>query len=373
MDIKEIDMIKDLRHQLHSCPELSNHEINTKRTLMEFLKAHTSLEIVDRGQWFYALHHGCGKASSIALRADMDALPIEETVEFPYASKRAGVSHKCGHDGHCAVLSGVALELQKRSTKGDVYLIFQHAEEIGAGGEECAKLIEEKGISRIYALHNWNGFPENAVVVRYGVSQCASMGLTVKFYGIPSHASQPEHGKTPVPAVAKLALEMQKYYRAPGSEKGMVLCTIVHILVGNKDFGCAPANGEISVTLRTDYERDLDALNISIRKYAERLAHEYGLSVEFTESDRFPETLNNDDCSDCVAAVARQLGLQVVVPKFPLRASEDFGWYLKKCPGAMFYIGNGENYAGLHTLEYDFNDKIISTGIQMFLGLIEAQ
>lgn len=373
MDGNILKTVTHLRHMLHLSPELSLHEQRTKVALIKFLKTQTTIKVVERGRWFYALHSGSGKGEPIAFRADMDALPIDESgCDLQYKSKLKGVSHKCGHDGHCAILEGLAMELEGRETPGDVYLIFQHAEEIGAGGEECAQLIEEKGIKRVYALHNWNGFPENSVVVRSGVSQCASMGLTVRFRGVRTHASQPELGKNPAEAVARLAMAIDGQNRPPESTDGMVLCTIVHMLVGSRDFGCSPADGELSVTLRTDYERDLDRVNALVRETSENLAKEYGLSVSFEESDRFPETLNDAAEAERVADCAKRLGLEVVRPKRPLRASEDFGHFLKKCPGAIFYIGNGVDYPALHSLDYDFNDSIIETGVDMFLELIKG-
>ena len=369
-----LEAIRELRHRLHRCAELSLQEHRTRETLIEFLNANTTLEVTNVGRWFYALKRGRNASAPItAIRADFDALPIPETIDVPYASLTPGVSHKCGHDGHSSILSGVAMELSSVETEGDVYLIFQHAEEIGAGGEECSRFIEDKGISRVYALHNWSGFPEHSVIVRDGVSQCASMGLTVRFLGIRSHASEPEHGISPAPAVARLALDMQKYSRPAGDPRGLMLCTIVHMLVGSRDFGCAPGYGEISATLRTELERDLNGLSTSIRKAAEGYAGEYGLRVEFEESDRFPDTKNDSNCIKNVVACAHELGLDVITLKDPIRGSEDFGWFLKKCPGAIFYLGNGETYPAIHTLEYDFNDQILENGVDMFLALIRKQ
>ena len=369
-----LEAIRELRHRLHRCAELSLQEQRTRATLIEFLNANTTLEVTNVGRWFYALKKGIEPdAPSVAIRADFDALPIPETIDVPYASRTPGVSHKCGHDGHSSILSGVAMELSAVETESDVYLIFQHAEEIGAGGEECSRLIEEKNISKVYALHNWSGFPEHSVVVREGVSQCASMGLTVRFLGVRSHASEPEHGISPAPAIARLALEMQEYSRPADDPRGLMLCTIVHMLVGSRDFGCAPGYGEISATLRTELERDLNGLNASIREAARRYADEYGLRVEFEESDRFPDTANDSSCVSNVKDCARSLGLDVITLKDPIRGSEDFGWFLKKCPGAIFYLGNGEDYPAIHTLEYDFNDRILENGVDMFMSLIQKQ
>ena len=127
--------ITQLRHQLHRYPELSMQEYRTKDTLINFIKKETDLEVTDRGHWFYACYHcGIPGAESIAFRADFDALAIPEENDLPYCSRNPGVSHRCGHDGHSAVLAGLALEVAQYGADKDVYFIFQHAEEIGGGG-----------------------------------------------------------------------------------------------------------------------------------------------------------------------------------------------------------------------------------------------
>lgn len=146
-------------------------------------------------------------AGAVAFRADMDALPIEEGIELSYASERPGVSHKCGHDGHCAALCGLALELEGRETDRPVYFIFQKAEEIGGGGELAAELIEEKGIREVYAFHNLSGYPEKAVVYRRGLTQPASEGMKILFFGRQSHASAPEEGINPSEVIGDVAFK----------------------------------------------------------------------------------------------------------------------------------------------------------------------
>ena len=156
----QLSAITQLRHTLHRHPELSMQETETMKILQVFLQENTSLEIHAGEGWFYALKkasasfQSSSNAGPMAFRADMDALPIAESISLPYGSENEGISHKCGHDGHCAVLCGLALELDRRETDRDVYLIFQPGEEIGAGAKRCAELIREKGIAEIYAMHN---------------------------------------------------------------------------------------------------------------------------------------------------------------------------------------------------------------------------
>ncbi len=376
MNTNHLDLITELRHELHAHAELSGQEYHTKQILMNFIKTHTHLNVVDMGNWFYAvLSEGDPIAADkkpIAFRAEMDALPMEEKIDLSYGSVHAGAAHKCGHDGHSAVLAGLALELEAKAGNWnrDIYLIFQHAEETGAGGEECAEFLKKTDVKTVYAFHNWSGFPEHEIVIRDGIVQCASKGFTVRMEGIPSHASEPEHGKNPAAALAELVFTLPEEVEEPGY-KGLVMATVVDVSVGSKDFGISASKGEVSMTLRAEYSRDLALLEEEVRERAEILAEEHGLQIFFEESDVFPETVNNPEAAECVRRAAESLGLDVQNLKETIRGSEDFGYYLKECPGAIFYIGNGKAYPQLHTSEYDFNDRILETAVNMFVKLAE--
>lgn len=384
MDRENLEKIKQLRHELHAHPELSMEERETKRRLMEFLRENTKLFIEDRGHYFYAYANGKNeKLEPVAFRADMDALPMEEKAGLPYGSKNPGVCHKCGHDGHCAVLCGLALEADRLGTDRPVYFIFQHGEEIGGGGEECAGLIREKGIRRVFAFHNMSGYPEGQVLVKSGVTQCTSKGLTIYMEGTPAHASQPEDGKNPAAALAKLALAIEAMAGGQQGEEnaaqeensdfgGFVLATIVELAAGGRNFGIAASKGSVSVTLRADYERDLNRLEERIRETAQELAKRYGLALSFEEQDFFPETVNDPEAVSLVRRAAVSLKIPVRELSQPFRASEDFGYYLKQCPGAIFYIGNGEDHPQLHTAEYDFNDGILERAADLFFALLRV-
>lgn len=391
MDRENLEKIKRLRHELHAHPELSMKERETKRRLMEFLRKNTKLFIEDRGHYFYAYANGKNEElEPIAFRADMDALPMEEKAGLPYGSKNPGVCHKCGHDGHCAALCGLALEADRLGTDRPVYFIFQHGEEIGGGGEECAGLIREKGIRWVFAFHNMSGYPEGQVLVKSGVTQCTSKGLTISMEGTPAHASQPEDGKNPAAALAKLALAIEAMAGAQRGEEnagqgeenaaqeenssfgGFVLATIVELSAGGRNFGIAASKGSVSVTLRADYERDLNRLEERIRETAQGLAKRYGLALSFEEQDFFPETVNDPEAVSLVRRAAASLKIPVRELSQPFRASEDFGYYLKQCPGAIFYIGNGEDHPQLHTAEYDFNDGILERAVDLFFALLRV-
>ncbi len=149
MNEKNLELAVKLRHELHRNPELSNHETWTKRRLIDFLKTHTKLEIVDRGLWFYAVYRAGEGKRNIAFRADFDAIPMQESIDIPHASQNPGVSHKCGHDGHSAALAAFALEIDQLGADKNVFFLFQHAEETGDGAAQCAVFIKENGIHEI--------------------------------------------------------------------------------------------------------------------------------------------------------------------------------------------------------------------------------
>ncbi len=396
----DLEKIISLRHTLHRCPELSMQEKKTAAILQQFLRDNTSLEICQRDGWFYALKQARpdqrraeltslsakhlqpsghqqegvsfpvpGTSAPIAFRADMDALPIPETIELPYGSQNEGVSHKCGHDGHCAALCGLALALDQMETTRDVYLIFQPGEEIGAGALVCRDLITEKGISEIYAFHNLGGYPEGSLVYREGLTQPASEGLRICLTGKTSHASAPEKGNNPAGVLAEIVLAAQKLNVC---HLPMRLCTITGIRLGDGDFGISPGEGEVCMTLRAEAESDMENMEETVLRFARDKAAEAGLEMQYSIHDRFPETRNHDACLARVLDAAGRIPLKK--PAIPMRelwrASEDFGYYLKICPGAMFYIGNGEDYPALHTTGYDFNDRILETAVDLFLELV---
>lgn len=350
-----------LRHELHRHPELSGQETNTKKYLMELISEDTGLEVCDRGNWFYAYYESeLPEAKNIAVRADMDALPMSDIEGLEYQSETEGVSHRCGHDGHSAVLYGLARMVSENDAANNVYFIFQHGEETGLGAYECAELIEEKSIDEIYAFHNWSGFPEKAVVLKRGTVMCASEGLRIVMTGKPAHASRPEDGASPAFALSKIVAKAAELERP-----GETMATVVGINCGGTNFGMMPGEGEVDITLRALREEDMKALESELTGFAEAVGSEAGLDVVIEKLDVFPETTNDKEAIAKVTKAACELNMEVREMAEPIRSSEDFGWYQKKCPGAMIFIGNGENYPQVHTEGYDFNDNIIETAANL--------
>ncbi len=337
--------------------------------LKAFLLDNTALTVVQRDGWFYAVRPGLPGGGSIAFRADMDALPIAESLSLPYASKHDGISHKCGHDGHCAALCGLALELDDAPPHPTVYLLFQPAEEIGQGALRCRTLLRECGIDEIYAFHNLGGFPQGSVVYRRGLTQPASEGLRIRMQGKSAHAAEPENGCSPAQALASLTLYAQTYARTQ-TDEDLLFCTVTGLTVGNGDFGISPGEGELCLTLRSASEARMKQLEQDLLSYAQTLADQSGLNMSYRVCDAFPETRNHEACLDRILCAAESLSLQTVSMPSLWRASEDFGHYLRDCPGAMIYIGNGKQYAPLHTAAYDFNDAILETAVDLLAAIV---
>ena len=368
MNRTHLSEIIALRHTLHACAELSMHETRTMQILTDFLRERTGLTVVQRDGWFYALRRGVPGAKTICLRADMDALPMAETLSLPYASQQDGISHKCGHDGHCAALCGAALELDEMPPGANVCLLFQPGEETGQGAALCRTLLQEQNVSEIYAFHNLSGYPLGTVVYRHGLTQPASEGLRIRMQGKTAHAAEPQTGRNPAFALASVVQSAQRYALAQADDAP--LCTVAGLSLGSGDFGISPGEGEICLTLRGASDALLRQLERDMLSRAAALAEESGLSMEYDVCDAFPETRNHPACLERVLRSADTIGLPCAPMPHLWRASEDFGQYLHACPGAMFYIGNGERYAPLHTTEYDFNDAVLETAVDLFGAII---
>lgn len=370
MNKRNYDLAVQLRHELHEHPELANNETWTKKHLIDFLKKYTRLEIVDKGRWFYAVYKAGPGKKNIAFRADFDAIPTDEYIKIPHGSKIQGVSHKCGHDGHSASLAAFALEIDMYGVDKNVFFLFQHAEETGDGAREAAVFIEENNIDEIYAYHNMSGFPFKAVAVKDGVSFCSSKGMIIHMEGMPSHASMPEKGRNPAFAIAKIINSIPEF-TSPDKNKGMVLCTVIQVSVGERAFGKNPGKGELLLTIRALYEEELDRLQANIESLAREEADKYGLDVAFEYVDIFPETFNHAESADKIRKAAENKGYEVVEMKEAIRSSEDFGYYTKETKGAIFLIGNGEDFPALHTNEYDFRDDLIEVATDIFHGILD--
>ncbi len=368
MKTENFELAKKLRHELHMHPELSNEEEWTKAHLIAFLKAHTSLEIVDHGNWFYAAYRSSTDGPNIAFRADFDALPMDEALDIPWGSKIPGKAHKCGHDGHSATLAAFALEIDQIGSDSNIFFLFQPAEETGDGAKQCLPLLEDEKIDKMYGYHNMSGMPYQSVNVRDGHLQCASTGMVIKMKGRPAHASSPEDGINPSYSIAHL---INKIPALTENSDGLLLCTIVGVHIGEKNFGMSAYDGELALTIRALYESELEQLKENIIDIAEEEAQQNGLEVSFEYTDTFPETVNDKVVTDDVRRVAREKGFQINELGEVIRGSEDYGHFGKIVPATYFYIGNGTDYPPVHTPAYDFIDDHIKIGCEIFKGVVD--
>jgi len=370
MNENNLELVVRLRRELHQNPELSLQEFKTKAKLISFLREHTKLQVSDQGSWFYALYRSESTKPTIAFRADFDAVAVEEKSGVAYRSTNPGVAHQCGHDGHVSALAALALEVDQHGADRSVVFIFQHAEEIGAGAKICAEVIDNLNIKEIFAFHNISHLPKHAIGIRNGVSHFASKGLIFSFNGNTTHASTPELGKNPAFAIAEVirsipTLVEQAHFNKPA------FSTVVHVHIGERAFGVSPGYGELLMTIRAEEEREMDLLQKMLIEEAERQAKLSQLGFNWQEQDVFPETFNHTESANKVRRAAENLDFKLVELTQASRGSEDFGYFTKKAKGAIFYVGNGEEYPPLHSQEYDFLDEIIPTAVQMFLQLIK--
>ena len=366
----------NLRKELHHNPELSGQEQKTARLLLEFHSRVRPDQIIEKiGKTGLAfIFEGKKPGKTLLFRADMDALPIEEDIDIPYLSDRKSLSHKCGHDGHMAILSGLSLMISNHPLRsGRVILLFQPAEETGKGALAVLKDPKFRSINPdyVFALHNLPGYPRNAIMVRNGTFAIASEGILIRLKGHASHAAYPDQGISPLPAIMELLDKLPKLTALSKRYKDFLQLSVTYSKTGRFGFGTIPGTAEIGLTIRAIDTGDLNRLREDILKLTERISTRYYLEEEIKRYEPFPATVNHAGAIEAVRAVALRHGLAVVELEEPLRWSEDFGHFTSQFPGALFGLGAGENHSDLHTWYYDFPDEILETGIRIFYGLIQ--
>tara|TARA_R110002020_G_scaffold21450_2_gene72850 strand:- start:4541 stop:5770 length:1230 start_codon:yes stop_codon:yes gene_type:complete len=371
----ELEPIIGLRHWLHAHPELSRHETNTAQYLRQFLQDHARPDgILDLdGAGFAAIYDGAAPGRTVLLRCELDALPIHEVNEdIAYRSVYDGVGHKCGHDGHMAILAGVAQSLADRPARGRVVLLFQPDEETGSGARQCRAhenfaLIEP---DCVFALHNLPGYPKGQVICRAGAFSSQVKYAAVHLSGREAHSAQPETGASPSFALARLMLEapgIQAKYERPDS---YALVVPVFTQMGVPASGICPAKGEAHFTLRAPDGATVEAMWSDLATAARELAAEYGLEVEFETREEFAATANGQMSHDMIREAAGRCGLDFTSLDRPFRWGEDFGELTRHHEGAMFGLGAGLDRPDLHNPDYDYPDDILESGIAMFSELI---
>lgn len=366
---KLLDELKELRHRLHREPELSGQEVQTASVIREFLTQCHPDEIHDGlgGHGLAAVFRAPSLKPGpvVMLRAELDALPLDENLEMPWASKTKGCAHKCGHDGHMAILAGVARRLQRRPLEsGSAVLLFQPAEETGTGA--AALLADDRFQALrpdwIFALHNLPGHEAWQILTREGAFAAGSAGVRIKLTGATSHAAYPEQGKSPDLAMTELVTGLINLNDS--DDDGLALVTVVHARLGEQSFGISPGEAEILATIRADKNEVLQKLKAEAGDLGRLVCQRHDLicAVEFCEE--FPVTMNDSDAVHLLRQVAGELDLDIELPdEGPFRWSEDFGLLIQWAGrGAMFGLGAGVKHPVLHGPDYDFNDELILPG-----------
>jgi len=367
-----VEHLVKLRHFIHSHPELSSHETSTAQLIRDFLTPLSPNRIITNlgGNGIAAVFKGDQPGKSILLRCDMDALPIQETNKLEYRSKNSGVSHKCGHDGHMVILLGIAEILQHAAIpEGDVILLFQPAEETGAG---ALNVLKDPGFGSIrpdsvYALHNLPGFKSSSVIIKDEVFASASVGMEIKLFGKTSHAGEPERGINPANAVSRI---IQSFSHLSGVQENSFI-TIVHIHLGEIAYGTSAGYAEVRATVRTHRNSEMKVLAADARKKVLEIGEENNLRVEMKMLEDFPAAVNHSECTAIVEQSAAEAGVDIIKIEKPFSWSEDFAQFLLRYPGCLFGLGSGRNHPDLHHPDYDFPDAVIPAGIAVYQKILE--
>lgn len=372
----DLQKLIQLRHELHSLAEVSGEEEQTAGKIVEFLKTTEPDSLLTGlgGHGVLAGYKGKQEGPAILIRCELDALPIPEENDFDYRSGNPQTGHKCGHDGHMAIVCGLAQLLgQKRPKYGEVHLLFQPAEETGQGAQRVLQDQKFKKIApdRVFALHNLPGFDKGQIVVKDNAFAAASIGLIVRLKGATSHAAHPDEGNSPALAMSHL---VQDFSALPQFHVGLhdeAKATIVHARLGEQAFGTSPGYAEVMVTLRTYDDDTLNSLKEKAVKLAEGHSKTYNLDLETEWVESFSATINDAEAVDIIRAAAKEEGLALQEKEKPFSWSEDFGHITDVYRGGMFGLGAGVNQSALHASDYDFPDDLIGTGVKMFARIIE--
>ncbi|MFO8125531.1 amidohydrolase [Yoonia sp.] len=371
----QLSQLMALRRDLHRNPEVSGEEIATAQRISAELRALGADRIWQGlgGHGVAAEFKGTGPGPTVLLRCELDGLPIRELSDLPYKSLIDGKGHLCGHDGHMVSMLGVGMRLAIRPPSGRVILLFQPAEETGAGAKA---VIEDDRWPEIrpdyaFAYHNVPGRPLGEIGLRSGPGNCASRGMQILFEGKSSHAAAPEDGLSPAHTMATLMASLPGLGGGKIGEDTFALSTLTHANLGEPTFGILPAEGELRVTLRTMSNARMESLIADALAEVERTKG--ALRVDVQWHDIFPSVVNDTDATAIAREVAKKLGHAIHEMALPMRWSEDFGRIGDDGPKAtMLYIGSGETQPQLHNPDYDFPDALLPFVIDQFCGIVES-
>jgi amidohydrolase len=309
----------------------------------------------------------------IGLRADMDALPIEEETKLPYASKTPGLMHACGHDGHTAMLLGAARYLaETRNFAGDAVVIFQPAEEGGAGADAMIKdgLMDRFGIEQVYGMHNGPGIPVGSFAIRSGPIMAATDSIDVRIEGLGGHAARPHKCIDSVLVGSQLIAALQSIVSRTVDPLESAVISICEFHAGNAR-NVIPQTAELRGTVRTLTPEVRELVEKRVREVVAGVAQMTGARINLVYERGYPVTKNHASQTDIATQVAREIaGDANVMESPPMMGAEDFSYMLQARPGAFIFCGNGDS-AGLHHPAYNFNDDAIVYGTSYWIKLVE--
>jgi amidohydrolase len=372
--------IQAWRRDIHEHPELGYEERRTSSFVAERLKQFGCDEVVTGlggtgvvGVIKGRKPSGKGDIRSIGLRADMDALPIEEATGLPYASKTSGKMHACGHDGHTAMLLGAARYLaETRNFAGEAVVIFQPAEEGGFGAEAMIKdgLFDRFAIDQVYGMHNGPGIPIGSFAIRPGPIMASTDAVNIHIEGRGGHAARPHLSIDSVMVGAQLVTALQSIVSRSVDPLESAVVSMCEFHAGNAR-NVIPQTAELRGTVRTLTPEIRTLVGKRVREVVEGVAQVTGARIDLEYVPGYPVVVNHAAQTDFAIDVAKGVaGSGNVQEMPPMMGGEDFAFMLEKRPGAFIFCGNGDS-AGLHHPAYNFNDEAIVFGTSYWIKLVE--
>lgn len=367
---------QNIRRHLHKYPELSDLEEETASYIEAKLRmiGLDSLETNVGGHGIIGTIKGTRSENfrRLAIRADIDALPIQETCDLPYKSIHTGVMHACGHDGHTSVLLGTAAALAKlrEEFSGEVRLLFQPAEEtVGGAVRMCAGGAME-GVDAVVALHGWPGMAPGRIGVRSGAMMASSDTFDIIIKGAGCHAAMPHKGIDPIVVGSMIVQALQNISSRECSPTDSVVVSVTCFNAGTA-YNIIPGSAELKGTVRCLTAENRKDLPIKIERIATGICEAMRAELVFKYHLGIGMTINDQGTTDLVRVVgAEYLGAENVIElDEPSMGAEDFAAYMEYAPGTMFRLGVGVNTTNLHTPAYNFGDEAVAPGIEMFAGI----
>ncbi|QKC94716.1 M20 aminoacylase family protein [Mesorhizobium sp. NZP2298] len=372
------DEVAGWRRHLHQTPELNFDVFKTAAFVTEKLKEFGCDDVVTglgKTGVVGIIRGRQGEGATIGLRADMDALPLNEITGKAYASTVPGKMHACGHDGHTAMLLGAAKYLaETRNFAGSVAVIFQPAEEGGGGGNEMVKdgMMERFDIVKVFGMHNMPGLPVGQFAIRPGPIMAATAEFTITVKGRGGHAAMPHGTIDPIVIASQLVGALQTIASRSTDPVEAVVVSVTKFHAGDA-YNIIPESAEIAGTVRTLRKEIAKKSEERIRTICDGLATAFGAKIEVDYQANYPVTFNHAEetvfASDVAANVAGDSHVHRSIQ--PVMGGEDFSYMLEARPGAFIFIGNGDT-AGLHNPAYDFNDEAIPHGMSYWVKLAET-